>query len=111
MIHVGRQELYEQVWSEPVARLAVRYGVSGVALGKVCRRLALTQVENPPRVYQRWRDQFLWKSSDSPPVLQIPDQVLSLITPVLDRNEKQPNKAIRLPSREPRSRAEGTTPT
>src|SRR5688572_28540736 len=34
-----RTELYEQVWAEPVRTVAKRYGVSDVALGKVCRRL------------------------------------------------------------------------
>lgn len=40
--------LYEEVWAEPVQRVARRYGVSGVALAKTCRRLA---VPVPPRGY------------------------------------------------------------
>jgi len=33
-----RQELYDQVWSEPMKKLAPRFGVSDVALAKACRR-------------------------------------------------------------------------
>jgi hypothetical protein len=34
-----RDKLYEEVWAEPVRTVAVRYGVSDVALAKACRRL------------------------------------------------------------------------
>jgi hypothetical protein len=34
-----RTQLYEEVWTEPVEAVAKRYGISGVALGKVCRKL------------------------------------------------------------------------
>jgi hypothetical protein len=43
---VTREELYDQVWREPMTRLAKRYGVSDVALGKTCRKL---NVPVPPR--------------------------------------------------------------
>lgn len=33
-----RQELYDLVWSQPMHKLAPRFGVSGVALAKTCRR-------------------------------------------------------------------------
>lgn len=33
-----RQQLHELVWSEPIATVALRFGVSGVALGKIRRR-------------------------------------------------------------------------
>ena len=33
-----RQELYDHVWSEPMKKLAPRFGVSDVALAKACRR-------------------------------------------------------------------------
>ena len=36
-----RAQLYEQVWAEPVEAVARRYKVSGVALGKVCRKLGV----------------------------------------------------------------------
>src|SRR5437867_3393657 len=48
--HLDRDQLYEQVWAEPVTKVAARYGISDVALAKVCRKL---DVPVPPRGY--WR--------------------------------------------------------
>ncbi|WP_339753982.1 hypothetical protein [uncultured Marinobacter sp.] len=45
---ITRESLYEEVWAEPVSRVAPRYGISGVALGKVCRK---HKVPLPPRGY------------------------------------------------------------
>jgi hypothetical protein len=41
--------LYEEVWSEPTQTVARRYGISDVALSKVCKQL---QVPKPPRGYR-----------------------------------------------------------
>jgi hypothetical protein len=46
-IRVDRAELFERVWSQPVARLAEKWGLSGPGLRKVCRRV---QVPVPPAV-------------------------------------------------------------
>ncbi len=43
-----RDKLYEEVWSEPAMTVAKRYSVSGTALAKTCRKLA---VPLPPRGY------------------------------------------------------------
>jgi hypothetical protein len=43
-----RTELYELIWSEPASAVAPRLGVSGVALGKACRKAAIPL---PPRGY------------------------------------------------------------
>jgi hypothetical protein len=43
-----RDTLYEEVWSEPMTTVALRYGVSSVALAKMCRRL---NVPMPGRGY------------------------------------------------------------
>jgi len=45
-IRLDREELFEHVWSRPVAMLAKEWGLSGPGLKKVCRRLA---VPVPPR--------------------------------------------------------------
>lgn len=42
MIHrLGRTELYELVWSQPMIRLAERFGMSDVGLAKACRRAGI----------------------------------------------------------------------
>ena len=48
MSRYDRAALYEQVWSQPVQDVAKSYGISGVRLGKVCRKL---HVPVPPRGY------------------------------------------------------------
>lgn len=47
---VTRVELHDRVWRTPVRRLAAEYGITDVALAKVCRKLG---VPRPPRGY--WR--------------------------------------------------------
>jgi len=37
----SREKLHEEVWSQPVQRVAKRYGVSDVALAKTCRKLKI----------------------------------------------------------------------
>lgn len=37
----SRDRLYEQVWARPVLAVAAAYGVSNVALAKICRRLGV----------------------------------------------------------------------
>jgi hypothetical protein len=38
-ITVRRDKLYEEVWTTPLRHLAKQYGISDVALGKICRKL------------------------------------------------------------------------
>lgn len=38
---VHREKLYDEVWTEPVVKVAKRYGVSDVALRKVCVKLSV----------------------------------------------------------------------
>ena len=45
-IALTRETLYEQVWSEPIVRVASRLGLSGRGLGKLCARY---QIPVPPR--------------------------------------------------------------
>ena len=51
--HVSRQELYDQAWSTPMTRLAKEYGISDVALAKICKRL---HVPYPGRGYWRRKE-------------------------------------------------------
>lgn len=47
-IYLTREELYEAIWSTPASLLAKKYGISDVALGKICKR---HQIPKPPRGY------------------------------------------------------------
>ncbi|MEG6512511.1 hypothetical protein V6C32_11365 [Desulforamulus ruminis] len=44
----NREKLYEEVWANPVVDVAVQYGVSDVAIHKICKSL---NVPVPPRGY------------------------------------------------------------
>ena len=37
-VTVTRKQLYDEVWSLPTYKLAVKYGVSDVGLAKICKR-------------------------------------------------------------------------
>ena len=45
---ISRAELYEQVWTVPMARLAKDYGLSDVGLAKICKK---ERIPRPPRGY------------------------------------------------------------
>ncbi len=44
----NREALYKEVWEQPMLKLAPKYGISSVMLGKVCRKL---QIPVPGRGY------------------------------------------------------------
>lgn len=62
-IQISRDELYDQVWSEPMTKLAERYGLSDVGLAKVCRRL---NVPRPGRGY--WEKKRRGRVGPRPPL-------------------------------------------
>ena len=45
---LNREELYSEIWEQPMLKVAPKYGISGVMLGKVCRKL---QIPVPGRGY------------------------------------------------------------
>jgi len=47
-VALTRKQLYDQVWSEPMATLAGRYGISDVGLAKVCKKF---NIPRPGRGY------------------------------------------------------------
>lgn len=63
---VTREEMYEQVWAEPMRLLAPKYGISDVALKKVCVKL---DVPVPPRGY--WAKLEAGKTVRKPPLRKI----------------------------------------
>ncbi len=45
---ISREELYEQVWSQPMSKLAKNYELSDVGLAKICKKL---EIPIPERGY------------------------------------------------------------
>jgi len=41
MSRYNREQIYDEIWSEPIQHVAKRYKVSDVALAKVCRKLSI----------------------------------------------------------------------
>lgn len=60
---VTRQVLYDQVWSTPMIKLAKEYGISDVALAKICKKF---NVPYPWRGY--WRRKETGKAVKQPPL-------------------------------------------
>lgn len=91
-IIVYRNKLYDQVWKEPMSRLAMRYNISDVGLAKVCRKL---NVPVPPRGY--WakvqRGQKLAKPELPKLTKGIPET--ATISPLVSRSRELP-EAVRL---------------
>ena len=58
-----RAKLYEEIWEEPVTTVAKRYGVSDVALRKICKQLA---VPLPPLGY--WARVAAGRKPPTPPL-------------------------------------------
>ena len=48
MVQYTRETLYEEVWKEPVSTVAKKYGVSDVAIHKICKSM---DIPVPPRRY------------------------------------------------------------
>lgn len=63
-----REVLYEEVWREPATKVAQRYAISSVALGKICRGLC---VPVPGRGY--WAQHAYGKASQRPALPPIAD--------------------------------------
>jgi hypothetical protein len=72
---VCREDLYEQVWSEPVTRVAHKYGITGTALSKICHK---TGIPTPPVGYWQ-RLQYGYKP-ERPPLPALRGGMNSVIT-------------------------------
>ncbi len=62
MTRINRQTLHEMIWKEPISKVAPRFGISDVALSKICRKHGIPR---PPRGY--WAKQATGK-----PVINTP---------------------------------------
>ena len=45
-IEMTRQQLYDEVWAEPISKLSKKYGLSDVGLAKVCKRNGIPRPGN-----------------------------------------------------------------
>jgi hypothetical protein len=71
MVRYDREELYEKVWRMPVRLAAREYGVSDVAIGKVCRKL---HIPVPGRGY--WAKRAANRPVEPrPPLPQLPARI------------------------------------
>lgn len=60
---VTREKLYDEIWTDPITKVAIRYGVSDSFLVRICKRL---NVPHPPRGY--WAKLAAGKASPRPPL-------------------------------------------
>lgn len=72
LIEVTRDQLYEQVWSEPMTAVARRFSLSDVGLAKICRKM---RIPVPGRGY--WA-----RKAAGQPVKQVPLGKLPAAAPV-----------------------------
>src|SRR5688500_9286732 len=64
-----RNELYELIWTEPMTKVAPRFGLSDVGLAKVCKRY---DIPRPPVGY--WAQKHVGKEPDRTPLPPAEDE-------------------------------------
>lgn len=70
-----RRQLYELVWSKPIATVAAELGLSDVAIAKICSR---HRIPTPPRGY--WAKLQAGKKAKQAPFAETDDPEVALIT-------------------------------
>ena len=43
--NIDRDDLYELIWSKPAVEVAKQFGISDVAVGKICKKLNIPKVK------------------------------------------------------------------
>lgn len=71
---VTRQQLYKQVWAKPATKLAKEYGISDVALAKICRK---HNIPKPPLGH--WAKVQHGHKVHQPPLPEVDDPYLQTI--------------------------------
>lgn len=93
-VTITHEELYEQVWAEPMIRLAERYGITGMGLAKICRKMV---VPVPPPGY--WQRKRVGRPDPQPPLPPLRQGIPSTATitkPGLRKPTIGPETAARL---------------
>lgn len=93
---LNREELYEQVWLQPMNKLGKTYGISGAEVSKVCRRLSV-----PTPAPGHWRKLELGIPVERLPLL--PVEIIEEAPPRQEPVEQQPE-----PSKPPKPKKELT---
>src|SRR5690349_5634418 len=104
VIMFTRNELYEKIWNTPTIKLARDFGLSDVALGKICKKHSIPK---PPLGY--WAKLAHGKTMVRPPLPNIGDQRLERIEirkrplapdgPKLQSSEQEKEAPIAVPER------------
>jgi hypothetical protein len=94
-VQLTREELYEQVWSTPMQRLAERYGVSDVALAKTCRKHIIPV---PTRGY--WRCKETGREPARPLLPRPRPGAPTIVTLSLERRPEPPPRSSEVAARE-----------
>jgi hypothetical protein len=104
VITFTRNELYEKIWNTPTTKLARDFGLSDVALGKICKRHSIPK---PPLGY--WAKLAHGKTVPRPPLPNINDQRLERIEirkrplfsagPKLQSSEQEKEAPVAVPER------------
>lgn len=91
-ITISRNELYESVWNRPIVQVAREYGISDVALKKICRKMA---IPTPERGY--WRRKERGYKVVTARLRPLPDYAVAQVTisprPNLSPAEQKPSAA------------------
>ncbi len=76
-VKLTRQELYEEVWADPVSKVAMKYGISDVGLAKICKRKSIPR---PPLGY--WTKLAHGHDAEKPQLNQI-ERAMDLVLKLL----------------------------
>jgi hypothetical protein len=82
----NRVELYNQVWNQPLVKLARKYGISDVRIGKVCRKL---KVPHPGRGY--WAKRTVGQAVEQVPLPEFKDAPVVRRLKSKSRSRKPPH--------------------
>ena len=82
-IVLKREELFELVWTEPMSKLAKKFGISDVGLAKICKRLQIPRPEQGHWV----RVKNNWPIKPKPPLPPVHDP--SLLRVEIEKREKK----------------------
>ena len=74
-VRLSRQELFELVWSVPTTKLAERFGISDVAIAKICRKLKV-----PKPHLGHWRKVEVGRAVRQPCLPKLPHGVPNEVT-------------------------------